>query len=233
MRALLARADFRDQVAEEITELMRAAKPPGRCWPVTLDRVTDDGQKIWGPWCPLHGEVRVSWVVVGGESGPLDEIRPMDPEWARSLQRECETTGVAFHFKQTGTLLAREWGCTARAPTRPSGQNLSRGNTRVRRRWCRNGCAGPARLRHLGEARMNREIDAFYVQRWSPQLGAWDHGRQFVDLKTAITEARVTPKLRRIVRYRTSNGRIGSRDDLLTIWQGVRVPDWLGEVSPA
>jgi protein gp37 len=35
----------------------------------------------------------------------------MDPDWARSLRDECEAAGVAFHFKQTGSVLAREWGC--------------------------------------------------------------------------------------------------------------------------
>ena len=49
MRSVLARPNFRDEVAEEITELMRRARPPGRCWPVTLDRITGDGWKVWGP----------------------------------------------------------------------------------------------------------------------------------------------------------------------------------------
>jgi len=40
------------------------------------------------------------WAVVGGESGP--GARPMHPDWARSLRDQCETAGVAFHFKQWG-----------------------------------------------------------------------------------------------------------------------------------
>jgi protein gp37 len=43
---------------------------------------------------------RVSWVVVGGESGP--GARPMHPDWARSLRDQCAAAGVAFHFKQWG-----------------------------------------------------------------------------------------------------------------------------------
>ena len=43
----------------------------------------------------------VSWVIVGGESGP--KARPMEPEWARSVQRQCEVAEVAFFFKQWGS----------------------------------------------------------------------------------------------------------------------------------
>lgn len=46
---------------------------------------------------------RLSWVIVGGESGP--HARPMNPAWARSLRDQCVAAGVAFHFKQWGCLL--------------------------------------------------------------------------------------------------------------------------------
>jgi hypothetical protein len=78
-----------------------------------------------------------------------------------------------------------------------------------------------------------RETDLFYVQRWSEILEAWDDGRQFLNVLAAIHEARTTPKLKRIVRYRTSDNVMGLRDDVVTIWQGTRVPEWLGEVSAA
>lgn len=42
----------------------------------------------------------IDWVIVGGESGP--GYRPMESEWVRSIQRECEDAGVAFFFKQWG-----------------------------------------------------------------------------------------------------------------------------------
>jgi protein gp37 len=42
----------------------------------------------------------IHWVIVGGESGA--GARPMHPDWARSLRDQCETAGVAFHFKQWG-----------------------------------------------------------------------------------------------------------------------------------
>lgn len=45
----------------------------------------------------------IHWVIVGGESGP--RARPMKPEWAESVQRQCSDQDVAFFFKQWGT-----WG---------------------------------------------------------------------------------------------------------------------------
>lgn len=45
----------------------------------------------------LHG---ISWVIVGGESGI--GARPMRPDWARNIQRQCEAADVRFFFKQWG-----------------------------------------------------------------------------------------------------------------------------------
>ena len=45
----------------------------------------------------------IHWVIVGGESGP--KARPMDPEWAIDVQRQCDDQNVSFFFKQWGT-----WG---------------------------------------------------------------------------------------------------------------------------
>lgn len=42
----------------------------------------------------------LSWVVVGGESGP--GARPMHPDWARTIRDQCVDAGVAFFFKQWG-----------------------------------------------------------------------------------------------------------------------------------
>lgn len=53
--------------------------------------------------CSDPREVRIDWVIAGGESGP--GARPMHPDWARSLRDQCPAAGVAFHFKQWG-----EWG---------------------------------------------------------------------------------------------------------------------------
>jgi protein gp37 len=45
----------------------------------------------------LHG---LSWVIVGGESGP--GARPMEPAWARTIRDQCVTSNVPFFFKQWG-----------------------------------------------------------------------------------------------------------------------------------
>jgi len=42
----------------------------------------------------------ISWVIVGGESGP--GARPMHPEWVRSIREQCQAAGVPFFFKQWG-----------------------------------------------------------------------------------------------------------------------------------
>lgn len=57
---------------------------------------------------PEHAGPRLDWVLVGGESGR--GARRMDPEWARSLRDQCAATRTAFLFKQTGSVLAKEWG---------------------------------------------------------------------------------------------------------------------------
>ena len=54
----------------------------------------------------------IDWVVVGGESGP--GARPMHPDWARSLRDQCQAARTPFLFKQAGSVLAREWGCTGK-----------------------------------------------------------------------------------------------------------------------
>lgn len=43
---------------------------------------------------------QLSWVVVGGESGP--SARPMHPDWVRSIRDCCVAAGVPFFFKQWG-----------------------------------------------------------------------------------------------------------------------------------
>lgn len=42
----------------------------------------------------------IDWVICGGESGR--KARPMHPDWARSLRRQCKTADVPFFFKQWG-----------------------------------------------------------------------------------------------------------------------------------
>jgi protein gp37 len=42
----------------------------------------------------------ISWVIVGGESGP--ECRPMKSEWACQIRDRCRDSRVPFFFKQWG-----------------------------------------------------------------------------------------------------------------------------------
>ena len=59
------------------------------------------GELTSGMWLdPLNDGV--SWVIVGGESGP--NHRPMDLDWARSIRDQCREAGVAFYFKQESGL---------------------------------------------------------------------------------------------------------------------------------
>ena len=43
----------------------------------------------------------ISWVIVGGESGP--KARPMKLSWATSIRDQCAAAGVPFFFKQWGS----------------------------------------------------------------------------------------------------------------------------------
>jgi protein gp37 len=42
----------------------------------------------------------IDWVIAGGENGPRS--RPMHPDWASNLLRQCQSAKVPFHFKQWG-----------------------------------------------------------------------------------------------------------------------------------
>ena len=49
------------------------------------------------PDLPLKG---ISWVIVGGESGP--GCRPMSSDWAKGIRDQCRDFGIPFFFKQWG-----------------------------------------------------------------------------------------------------------------------------------
>jgi len=42
----------------------------------------------------------ISWVIVGGESGP--KARPIKRDWVSSIRDQCKKAGVPFFFKQWG-----------------------------------------------------------------------------------------------------------------------------------
>jgi protein gp37 len=48
----------------------------------------------------------ISWVIVGGESGP--GARPLDLDWVRDIREQCRRAGVACFVKQLGRVWARK-----------------------------------------------------------------------------------------------------------------------------
>lgn len=52
----------------------------------------------------------LSWVIVGGESGP--GARTINPAWVRSLRDQCLEVGVPFFFKQWGGVFKNRNGRT-------------------------------------------------------------------------------------------------------------------------
>ena len=52
------------------------------------------------PWFKRKDYKQIDWVIAGGESGP--HSRPMHPDWAIGLLRQCQNASVPFHFKQWG-----------------------------------------------------------------------------------------------------------------------------------
>jgi protein gp37 len=61
---------------------------------------------------PLDG---ISWVIVGGESGP--GARPMREAWVLSIQQQCEDANVPFFFKQWGGVRKKVQGRTLQGRT--------------------------------------------------------------------------------------------------------------------
>ena len=50
----------------------------------------------------------ISWVIVGGESGP--NARPMKKEWVLEIRDHCKQEGVDFFFKQWGGFTSKSGG---------------------------------------------------------------------------------------------------------------------------
>lgn len=57
----------------------------------------------------------ISWVIVGGESGPRS--RPMALEWVESIRVQCESQRVPFFFKQWGGTRKKATGRTLNGRT--------------------------------------------------------------------------------------------------------------------
>jgi protein gp37 len=81
--------------------------------PINLKRISVAGHgwqdvlEGWRDCTDYPGRENVlDWVIAGGESGP--GARPMHPDWACSLQRQCAHADVPFFFKQWGAWAAIE-----------------------------------------------------------------------------------------------------------------------------
>lgn len=70
---------------------------------VTLMRSTDLFDKPLGGFEPLE---KISWVIVGGESGHA--YRPFNPDWARLIRDLCRLYKVPFFMKQLGGTYGRK-----------------------------------------------------------------------------------------------------------------------------
>jgi protein gp37 len=81
-------------------DLLRKAKPNVAF--LSVEPLLEDLGKV-----NLRG---VSWVIVGGESGP--GARPMRIEWVRNIRNQCAQSGAAFFFKQWGGVRKSETGRT-------------------------------------------------------------------------------------------------------------------------
>ena len=77
---------------------------------------------------PLLGPIEIHelamddlhWVIVGGESGRINEVRPMALDWARKIIAQCREARIPVFYKQGGTANAcihdRKGGCLDCAP---------------------------------------------------------------------------------------------------------------------
>jgi protein gp37 len=68
----------------------------------------------------------ISWVIVGGESGP--GARLMDRAWVRNIRNQCRLSQVAFFFKQWGGVRKSETGRTLDGKTHDEFPEIERTN---------------------------------------------------------------------------------------------------------
>lgn len=61
--------------------------------------------RLWFTRRPYNS---IDWVIVGGESGT--QSRPMHPDWALGLLRQCLRAHIPFHFKQWGHWVPADYG---------------------------------------------------------------------------------------------------------------------------
>ena len=105
--------------AEFVRNVPHLVKCPAVVHGVSLEPLLEEMDCLY-PWCSvcgsdpfvygggecMHGvkwQPQVDWVIVGGESGARDKVRPCNLAWIRSLRDQCGAAGVAFYLKQLGS----------------------------------------------------------------------------------------------------------------------------------
>lgn len=68
---------------------------------------------------------KISWVIVGGESGP--KARPIEAEWVISIRDQCKKAKVPFFFKQWGGKHKKRAGRVLEGGTYDEFPRISRG----------------------------------------------------------------------------------------------------------
>ena len=91
---------------------IETAKYLSRLYPLSLIKRSFPDQMTFISAEPLLGYIddhdfkdelkNLDWVITGGESGPVDKIRPLDLNYVRSVRTMCQSLGIAFHHKQHG-----------------------------------------------------------------------------------------------------------------------------------
>jgi protein gp37 len=86
--------DIRWEILSDIPATVRGISAEPLLGPIDLTRALQSGL--------------LSWVIVGGESGP--HARPVDPRWVRDLRDQCVAERVPFFFKQWGGVFKNRHG---------------------------------------------------------------------------------------------------------------------------
>jgi len=92
-------------------------EPVGSGGYAPTDRIDDlrrsGAQVKWISAEPLIGPLPnlnldgIDWVVIGGESGPKNEVRSLELRWVRDIIRQCRSQNVPVFVKQLGTSWAQ------------------------------------------------------------------------------------------------------------------------------
>jgi protein gp37 len=82
-------------------------EPDGTGWGYDCVDCSDADTETLVPWT-VPADPRLSWVIIGGESGP--KARPAELEWIRDLVAQCRAAQIAPFVKQLGRKLGLATG---------------------------------------------------------------------------------------------------------------------------